>query len=297
MNNPLISIIMPVFNCEKTVSIAINSILDQTYKNIELIIVNDASTDKTREIIENISKNDRRIRIFEGESDSNRFDVKLNRNINAGYSARNLGLKQAKGDLITFQDADDASFLNRLEVQYNLLKKYNSNHVTLDWFRFDEKYLGRQIATKRYLENPTIIGPRELYAMSQRSKGFISKISKRLNCIIPFHFKRKKIINKLFFGSLENYPGAGNSPLFKREVIEKIQFRKLKDRIWPSFMGRGADKDFNFAIAETFKNSHVFYIPLYMWRVNKQNERYENVTIDFLTNEYTDHIIDTKPNG
>jgi len=123
---------------------------------------------------------------------------------------------------------------------------------------------------------PEFLGPEELYGLSQRSKGFVAKISKSFNAAIPFPWKRKRLINKLFFGSLENYPGAGNSPLFKREVIEKVQFRKLKDRIWPSFMGRGADKDFNFQVAETFKNSHVFFIPLYMWRVKEQNPRYAN---------------------
>jgi hypothetical protein len=74
---------------------------------------------------------------------------------------------------------------------------------------------------------------------------------------------------------LESYPGTGNSPLFKRAVIEKVKFRQLKDRIWSSFTGRGADRDFNFQVAETFKNSITVYLPLYLWRVNKQNPRYE----------------------
>ena len=74
---------------------------------------------------------------------------------------------------------------------------------------------------------------------------------------------------------MEDYPGTGNSPLFKREVIDKVIFRKLSERIWPSFMGRGADKDFNFQVAETFKNSYHFGIPLYLWRVEKQNPLYK----------------------
>ena len=119
-----------------------------------------------------------------------------------------------------------------------------------------------------------MIGPNELYDMSQRSKGFIAKISTKTNRAIPFYIKRRKIINKFFFGSLENYLGAGNSPLFTREVIEKVKFRQLSERVWPSFMGRGADKDFNFQVAETFKNSYVFFIPLYMWRVKDENPRY-----------------------
>src|SRR3989344_2603966 len=273
--NPLISVIIPVYNCEKTISTAINSITNQTYKNLEIIVVNDSSTDNTKNIVEDLIKKDARIKIFSAPDDPFRFDHKLNRNINAGYSARNIGFENSHGEYITFQDADDASLLNRIEIQYDLLIKHNATHMTLDWIQFDNKFLEKKLDTTQY-ENPKILYPKDIYKMSQRSKGFVAKISKKINSIIPFHIKRKRIINKLFFGSLENYLGAGNSPLFKREVIEKVKFRKLKDRVWPSFMGRGADKDFNFQVAETFKNSHVFFIPLYMWRVKDQNPRYKD---------------------
>lgn len=278
MTNPLISVIIPVYNCEKTISIALDSIINQTYKNIEVIVVDDASTDNTKHIVQNIMRGDSRIKLVDSEADPFRFDKILNRNINAGYSARNTGFKYAKGDLITFQDADDASFLNRIEVQLNLLQENNSSHLTLDWMQFNEKYLGKELSLDPFLRNLEILSPNDLYLMSQRSKGLIAKISITLNKKIPFHIKRKRIIHRLFFGSYENYPGAGNSPLFKRELIEKVKFRNLKDRVWPSFMGRGADKDFNFQIAETFKNSHVCFIPLYMWRVNSENQRYAKTT-------------------
>jgi len=281
MNNPLISIIIPAYNCEKTITVAIKSMLDQTYRNIEVIVVNDGSSDKTADVVRNLMSSDTRLSLVEGVNDPFRFDKKLNRNVNAGYSARNIGFANARGQLITFQDADDASLLNRLDVQYSLLEKYKAMHVTLDWFQFHEKYLGKQLDISKYnlkydagQTDQKMIGPEELYAMSQRSKGFIAKISKVLNKTVPFHMKRLRIINKLFFGSLENYPGASNSPLFKREVIDRVQFRSLTNRVWPSFMGRGADKDFNFQVAETFKNSYMFHIPLYMWRVKDQNPEY-----------------------
>lgn len=276
MTNPLISVIMPVYNCEKTVAIAIDSILNQTYRSIELIVVNDKSTDDTESVVKQIIQKDSRVRLVEGQEDPHRFDAKIGRNVNAGYSARNIGFQYAQGAYITFQDADDASFLNRLEVQYELLLKCKSTHLTLNWIQFDEKYLEKKLDTSPFLKSDKLemVGPRELYSMSQRSKGFVAKISLALNRAIPFHLKRHRIIHRLFFGSYENYPGAGNSPLFRREVIDKVRFRKLKDRVWPSFMGRGADKDFNFQVAETFKNSHMVYVPLYMWRVPTQNPKY-----------------------
>jgi len=276
MNKPLISIIIPVYNCEKTVTVAIDSILNQTYRNIEIIVVNDKSTDGTESVVRQMTEKDPRIKLVDGQDDPYRFDTKLGRNVNAGYSARNTGFQHAKGAYITFQDADDASFLNRIEIQLGLLLKSNSSHLTLDWIQFDEKYLGKKLNVEPFLKNTKMISAHDLYLMSQRSKGLIARISPTLNKMIPFHIKRKRIVHKLFFGSYENYPGAGNSPLFKREVIKKVKFRNLKDRIWPSFMGRGADKDFNFQVAETFKNSHVVLIPLYIWRVKDQNQRYLN---------------------
>lgn len=276
MTNPLISVIMPVYNCENTVAIAIDSILNQTYRNIELIVINDKSTDGTEEVVKQIVERDSRVKLVQGQDDPFRFDVKIGRNVNAGYSARNIGFQHAHGAYITFQDADDASFLNRIEIQHELLLKYGSTHLTLNWVQFDEKYLGKKLYVSQFVSSDKIeiINPKELYEMSQRSKGFVARVCLYLNRAIPFHLKRHRIIHKLFFGSYENYPGAGNSPLFKHEVINKVQFRKLKDRIWPSFMGRGADKDFNFQVAETFKNSHVVFVPLYMWRVPTQNPKY-----------------------
>jgi glycosyltransferase involved in cell wall biosynthesis len=272
---PLISVIIPAYNCENTISTAIESILNQTHPNIEIIVVDDKSTDKTKEVAQKYAAKYPNVRVFDGQDDPNRFDAKLSRNVNAGWSARNTGFEHVGGEYITFQDADDASLLNRIEVQYELLKKYDSTHLILDWIQFDEKYLGKKLDAAEYLKTHNeIIGPDELYATSQRSKGLIAKISKKLNATIPFHIKRKRIINKLFFGTLENYPGPGNSPMFKREVIVKVKFRPLSKRIWPSFMGRGADKDFNFQVAETFKNSHVISIPLYLWRVPNQNPKY-----------------------
>ncbi len=277
MNQPLISVIVPTYNCARTIGTAIESLAKQTYKNLEILIIDDNSTDNTRDVIKQYSDTDNRVKYFIlPEQDPNRFDKKLNRNVNAGYSARNFGFDQAKGDFITFQDADDASFLNRIETQYILLKKNSATHLSIDWVQFNEQCLDRQLNVETYIkENQNkITGPKELYEMSQRSKGLIAKISKALSRAVPFHFKRKRVVNKLFFGTLENYPGAGNSPLFKREVIKKVRFRKLADRVWPSFMGRGADRDFNFQVAETFNNSFVFHIPLYMWRVKTENIDY-----------------------
>ena len=104
----LISVILPVYNAEKFIASSIQSILQQTYKNFELIIINDGSTDASNEII--TSFKDERIKYYRQE--------------NMGMAKTlNKGIAFAKGTLIARQDADDFSYPDRLERQVDFLKK------------------------------------------------------------------------------------------------------------------------------------------------------------------------------
>lgn len=268
MSFPLISVIIPTRDSEKTIGIALESIARQSYRNLDIIVVDDYSSDRTREIVLKYAKNDPRVRYLHmPHDDPERFDKRLNRNINAGYAARNFGFAAARGEFITLQDADDASLLNRVEMQHKLIIKYSAVHVSVGLFPFDDRYLGKILNVEHYLEDyPNIMkGPQELYSLAQKAKGIAIPFLGPLNEKIPFHIKRRRMINKLFFGSLDSFPGAGNTCMFRKEILSKVRFRHLRERVWPSFMGRGADRDFNFQIAEMFKNSFVFNIPLYMW--------------------------------
>ncbi|HVT75245.1 MAG TPA: glycosyltransferase family 2 protein [Candidatus Paceibacterota bacterium] len=275
---PLISVIIPAHNSATTIGTAIRSIASQTWRELEIIVIDDNSADDTRSVVLALAKEDPRISYYALPfNDPNRVNSR-GRNINAGYSARNYGFEKARGAYITFQDADDASFANRIEAQYDLLIKHDSMHVTFDWQSFDEKYLGKRFDIDAYLKDrPGMMGPDELARLARRTKGVAYKILGSLAAYIPWSIKTARILNKAFFGALDPYPASGNSSLFKREVIDKVRFRKLADRVWPSFMGRGADRDFNFEVAETFGRSHVFFAPMYMWRQTKQNERYDNM--------------------
>ncbi len=113
-----ISVIIPVFNAEKTIEETIDSILNQTFKDIEIIIINDGSTDATLEIIENIS--DSRIKIFSYP--------------NAGLSAsRNRGIDRAKREYISFIDADDLWTPDKLELQWQALQSNPQAAVAYSW--------------------------------------------------------------------------------------------------------------------------------------------------------------------
>ena len=276
MDKPLISVIIPAHNNSTTIREAIFSILNQTYRNLEIIIVDDNSTDDTLNVAKEFMKSDQRISVYALPFDDPQRFNKRGRNINAGYSSRNYAFKNVKGEWVTFQDADDVSLLNRIEVQYLLAEKYRATSVCLDWQQYKKNLVGKKLNFEKILneEKNIAVSKESITALAKKTKGFLIPFLGPLNSLIPFEWKRARFINKLFFGSLDAYPGTGNSPLFKREVLSKVKFRPLKDRIWPSFMGRGADRDFNFKVAETFKNSYTFFIPLYLWRQDKQNERY-----------------------
>ena len=94
-DTPLVSIVVPVYNAEKYIKQTIQSILDQTYSNIEIIIVDDGSTDLTRKLAEEISENNSIVKVIS----------KIN---NGCPSARNEGIKASNGDFIQFVDADDS---------------------------------------------------------------------------------------------------------------------------------------------------------------------------------------------
>lgn len=104
----LVSVILPTYNRAHTLSRAVNSVLNQTYKNFELIIIDDCSTDNTEEVVKNI--HDERI-------------VYIRQSSNKGAAAaRNTGIKIAKGDYVAFQDSDDEWMSEKLEKQMKVFE-------------------------------------------------------------------------------------------------------------------------------------------------------------------------------
>lgn len=277
-STPLISVIIPAHNNNKTISVAIGSIANQTYPNLEIIVIDDNSTDGTKNTVEILMRKYSNLKYYPLNFDDPKRFNRYGRNVNAGYASRNYGFEKVSGEWITFQDADDASFMNRIEFEYEMAKKYGATHVSIDWQKFNPSYLNKSFDIESAIADNKnfLIKNEEINNLAKKTKGIAYSLLGPLSALISFEWKRLPVINHLFFGSLEPYPGAGNSPLFRREVIEKVKFRPVNKRVWPTFVGRGADRDFNFQVAETFKNSLVFKFPLYMWRVEKQNKGYEN---------------------
>jgi glycosyltransferase involved in cell wall biosynthesis len=117
MHKMVFSIIIPTYNRANLLSKAIESVIEQTYTNWELIIVDDGSTDHTKELVENYSKKDNRFRYVYQE--------------NAERStARNNGIKNANGEYICFLDSDDYFLTNRLQSLYESIKDSNIVYYT-----------------------------------------------------------------------------------------------------------------------------------------------------------------------
>ena len=119
----LVSIITPNYNCEKFIVETIESVINQTYKKWEMIIVDDCSTDNSITIARNYEKKDDRIKVIKNE-----------RNMGAALS-RNKAIEIAKGEYIAFLDSDDVWQENKLEKQLHFMKSNNCD------FSFTEYYL------------------------------------------------------------------------------------------------------------------------------------------------------------
>jgi len=274
---PLISVIIPAHNAAKTIDIAIKSMIMQTYPNLEIFVVDDNSTDNTKEIVMNFISESDNIKYYSlPYNDQHRFN-KHGKNINAGWMARNYGFEKVNGDWITFQDADDASLINRIEVQYKVAIEYNSSHACVDWQMFKEEYVGKKLDVEYiFNEKDDVIVPTDyILELVKETKGPLMNILGLAHQLISFSLKRRKNFEKLFFRSWEPYPGVAGAPLVKQEVMNKIKFRSLDARFWPSERGRGADRDFNFAVAEAFRDSISVRLPLYLWRVKTQHPDYK----------------------
>lgn len=131
-----ISVIIPIYNAEKFLNKCLNSIINQTYENLEIICINDGSTDNSLKILKKFSKRDCRIKVFTTD------------NYGQG-SARNLGLNNASGDYISFIDADDWIRKDTYELLYSKINKFDLDLLFFRMINFIES-TGEFIETELY---------------------------------------------------------------------------------------------------------------------------------------------------
>jgi glycosyltransferase involved in cell wall biosynthesis len=141
IKNPLISVIVPIYNAEKHLRQCLESILNQTLKKIEIICVDDGSTDGSLDILKEYQSKDDRIIILKQQHKY------------AGV-ARNVGLQTAKGKYLSFLDSDDWFELNMLENMYDKAEEDNSDIVVCGWYNFNNS---TQQTTKKFIINSNIL--------------------------------------------------------------------------------------------------------------------------------------------
>jgi len=141
---PKVSVIIPVHNTENYLSTCLNSVLNQTEKDIEVIAINDHSTDNSLDILKQFEK--------EYKTKLKVIDLKDKYGVS---SARNEGLKIAQGNCIGFVDSDDVISLNMYEDLYNMINTYHVNIALAQFFRFefDKLYLNKETFTNYHKQS------------------------------------------------------------------------------------------------------------------------------------------------
>lgn len=193
---PLVSIVVPMYNAEKTIENTINSIFCQSYSNYEVIVVNDGSTDNSLQVLNKLLNKEERSQNF----------IIIDQNNNGVSVARNLGIKASCGEFIAFLDSDDEWLSNKLERQINILLdnpnidflgcNRNEEHLTkVLWKKFDilTKISAKFLLIKFVFVVPTIIFKRSIvldlgyFDENQRyaeEGNYFIRISNKYNCYL-----------------------------------------------------------------------------------------------------------------
>lgn len=213
--NPLVSIITPMYNSEKFISETIESVINQSYSNFEMLIVDDLSTDKSVDIVTKYSNQDNRIKLFSLEDKG------------GAAAARNLATNFAKGDYIAFLDADDLWDSNKLMIYVNEMKKNNYDFVYSDYRQIDES--GNKLNTIR-------IAPAKL------TYKRLLYVSSSIGCLTAMYNVNK--IGKINVPKLKkrNDIAIWQRILFKRNKGTKIEGVHASYRIVPNSLSRNIGK-------------------------------------------------------
>ncbi len=230
----LVSIITPYYKKKKYIELTINSVLQQTYKNFELIIIYDDQNKEDLNLLKNLTKKDKRIKLYINK-----------KNLGAGRS-RNKGIKLCQGSLIAFLDADDLWARNKLKKQIFFMKKslVDISHTSYHIINSDNKKIGNRIAK------------------DMNHKLLLSSCDIGLSTVI---MKKKIITNKIKFANIntkEDYVLWLKITLNNKKIFalknNLTKWRKLNDSLSASKIQKLYDgylvyrKYMNFSIAKSF---------------------------------------------
>lgn len=211
MSKPLVSVVMTVYNCEKYIEESLMSIFNQTFRDFEVIIYDDSSTDKTRQVIDGFLK--KNIKKFTGA-------VHINyggKNVGCG-EGRNRVIKEARGKYLAVFDADDISLSYRLEKQIKFMEQ-NDDISFLGGFAIKINENNEEL--KQIMDYPT-----------QNHVDIVAMIIKKnMNPMIdPTMVFRKKVFDKLNGYSLKlDRKLVPDFDLWLRAILNNYKFHNLQE--------------------------------------------------------------------
>lgn len=258
-NGELISVIVLVYNTEQYITKCLNSILKQTYEKLEVIVVNDGSTDKSPNKIHRIAERDRRVKIIE---------KKENKGI---YQSRLAGYKKAKGKYIMFVDSDDWIQKDMIQIMYDRLKEYDADVVRCQYRKclndriivpktnlnrdvlMDVEHLEPQFFDLLYRTN--YCNPICKQLIKKELLENISEIDQNLNycedlaCNLKIYTQMKSIL----FIPDELYIYNTNHSYQSRKKIEEEVKKKIDDTIYVYYNLLLSTKEFSMKDRKTYK--------------------------------------------
>ena len=246
MKHPIVSVIIPVYNGEKYLKEAIDSILGQTISDFELFVINDGSVDNSAKIIKSYS--DPRIKYFE-----NKFNL-------GPSNARNIGIREAHGKYIALLDCDDISLPARLEKQINLLENDHTIGLCGTWVKAFDK---NGYVVWRYPVNPDYLRCRMIFDNPFANSSIM--IRRNILSLIDRHFDPKfqpaedydfwERLSKI--SEITNIPEILTLYRFHNKQIShsKNAIAKQKECVWEIQLRQL--KEFNLNPSKVEKNLHL----------------------------------------
>ena len=254
MSSPRISVIVPVYNVEKYIDACLRSIKNQTFKDFEVIIVNDGTPDKSMDIARRYAEEDSRFLIFNKE--------------NGGLSsARNFGLKHAKGEYITFVDSDDRIRSRHLESLFRAIVRFKADVAICD-FKLYYQNKNKLSSSGSNLKNnrlyDTVDGLKEL--LSDRNMRFY-------------------VWNKLWKASLFRESGIMMKSMFYEDIVVCSQlFCHVRKAVTISYCGyiytRAFSKYMEVSMSRSRINDYINTVPL-VRKYLSENKLYNKVKVPF----------------
>lgn len=215
---PLVTIVTPVYNAEKYIRDCIESVLNQTYTNWEMILVDDCSTDHSISIIKEYLSVDNRIKLFENQKNS------------GPAVSRNLALSHARGQYITFLDSDDMILEDKLKKQVNFMIK-NKLYFTHGNYSFcdDSGKIIKSILTSKDIDYKTLLKGNQFKIMTVMID---TKILKDHFFLEIKHEDYQFFLNILKRGFSSKVYSKDKDSLCRININTSVSSNKIKSAIW-----------------------------------------------------------------